>query len=204
MSANTIVTHEAWRGARLVLAVVAGAIVSMVGATSTVVAWQGMDGFESAAASGRVDLQAAPAGAADLSEHSTAADAAELVDQGRTDGLHPGQAAYFGYVLGLGSDGAATASVAVSSPTVAGEGAGLSYEVRQVSDAQQCRSQWRTGQELVSERDFTHSVSPGFVVTRAERGQDPLQLCIRVRLAEDAGRVVTGSVTWKFVAAALS
>lgn len=201
MSANTFVTKKTWVGIRKVLATLAGVVVSMIGASSTVYAWQCLGDFDATLnIGGGVDLQAAPAGAASLGDHDDIEGAVRLVDSRHSDGLNPGEAALFGYTMALGEGGVGAAVVSVIPMPLRGDSGGLTYQVRQVTDALKCRAQWRAGRELVGPRDLRPAASPGFEVFRPADGGRPMQLCISVELAAGAGRVQTEPITWQFLA----
>lgn len=175
--------------------------VSMTGATTTVMAVQNLSGFDLHFGASRVDLLAAPAGVR-LGDHATIGGAAQLVDPALTDGLQPGESAYFGYVLGLSASSVPLASVTMDPAAVSGDEPGLSYEVRRASDVTQCRRDWAAGEVLVPPRTFADPPSQGFAVGRVAEGsaQGATQLCIRVTLSSGAASTQTGSVTWRFVA----
>lgn len=203
MSANTYVTQRVWRGARKVLAGLAGVLISTTGATTTVLAARDLSGFSLVPGLSRVDLQTAPAGVS-LGDHSSLAAAARLIDPALTDGLQPGESAYFGYTLGLSAASVPVAAVTMDPAAVDGDEGGLTYEVRKVVDATRCRRDWRLGQVLVAPRTFADPPSPVFAVSRQteDSAQAITQLCIRVTLSPTAAKAQTGSVTWRFVASA--
>ncbi len=200
MSANTYVTQRLWRRTRQVVAGMAGILITTTGATTTALAVRDLGGFEVFQGFGRVDLKAAPAGVVTLSEHESAADAARLSDQAVTDGLQPGEAAYFGYTLALGAHSVPVAAVTMEPSAVNGDRSALSYEVRKVSDATQCRRDWSAGEMVVAPRAFSDPASESFGITRLGASPGPTQLCIKVSLAATASAAHTGSVTWRFLA----
>jgi hypothetical protein len=203
VSANTYVTQRVWRGARKVLAGLAGAAVSTTGVATTVMAVRDLGGFNLVSSVSRINLQTAPAGMR-LGDHSSLAAAARLVDPALTDGLQPGESAYFGYTLALSADSVPLAAVSMDPAADGGDESGLTYEVRQAFDATQCRRDWAQGSVLVPPRTFADPASPTFDVGRVAEGsaEGITQLCIRVTLSESATSTQTGSVAWRFVASA--
>jgi len=203
VSANTYVTQQLWRQARKVVAGLAGALVSAAGITSTYLATRDLDAFNLGSGFSQVDLLAAPAGVSILAKHSTVDGAARLIDPALSDGLQPGESAYFGYTLALSPASVPVGVVNLAPVAVEGGNEGLTYEVRRVADATKCRVLWSAGQELVPSRAFTDPPSPTFEVARltdaAPEGTST-QLCIRVSLSPKATASQTGSVTWRFVA----
>ncbi|HML51851.1 MAG TPA: hypothetical protein PKD84_10660 [Propionicimonas sp.] len=119
----------------------------------------------------------------------------QLTDSKVVDGLHPGEAAYFGLTLSLRhAEGRVARASVIPEVDLAGT-ADLSYEVRVVADATQCRERWPDGHAVVSRRAITEAALDSFLLS----GDGPsLPLCIRVAHAKDAPEVETGSVLWRF------
>lgn len=200
MSANTYVTQRLLRKVRQVVAGLAGIVITTTGATTAALAARDLSGFAVFDGFGRVDLQAAPAGVRSLSEHASVADAAQLTDPALVDGLQPGESAHFGYTLALTSDSVPLAAVTMQAAAVSGDEAALTFEVRKVADATQCRRAWNTGEVLVAPQSFRDVAPAPFDVPRMGASGVPTQLCIKVTLAADAGTSQTGPVTWRFLA----
>lgn len=205
MSANTLVTQRLRLTGRKAIAMLAGALVLATGVATTVSAAHDLGPFALVPGLRGVDLVAAPAGAPTLAEHSSVEGAAQLDDPTLSHGLMPGQAAYFGYRLGLTAASLPSADVTMDPTAVEGSQDGLSYEVRQVGDATQCRAEWASGQVVVPPRPFSAGASAPFAVQRMADsvvGAQATQLCIKVSLDPAASAPQTGSVTWRFVATA--
>lgn len=195
MSANTYVAKRMWRWAREALAGLAGVAVSLVGASSVVanIGHEFIEQPESAAS-----LVVSPVRNGALVAAPESHGMVQLADPKVVDGLHPGEAAYFGLALELrGASGNAQVSLfPQANVSLTGD---LSYEVRSVADATDCASSWKSGQVLVSRRTITTPAQPGFLMTA---GGPAVATCIRVVHDSDARDVETGSVQWRFVAAA--
>lgn len=205
MSANTLVSPQFRRLGRRVLAGAAGLLVSAVGVVTTVDAARGLGTFSLAPGGGSVDLVAAAAAGPQLAEHETLSGAAQLSDPALTQGLPPGASAFFGYRLGLTASSVPLAMVTMNPVVASGPQALLSYEVRQVADAQKCREQWDAGQVLVLPRGFGAGPSEGFAVRRMDDSAavgEATQLCIKVGLAASANGPQTSPVSWRFLAVA--
>lgn len=198
MSANTYVAKRLWLWCREAFAGLAGIAVSVVGASS-VVANLGNSFVEPpSVSSGQVDLVVSPVRGSTLVQGSPSMGVVALADPSVVDGLHPGESAYFGLTLSLrGATGDAEVSLLPTASVATTED--LSYEVRSVSDSTQCRRGWDAGTVLVSRRTVTESAKASFRLA----GQGPaLPVCIRVVHNRDSADVETGSVIWRFVAAA--
>jgi hypothetical protein len=203
VSANTYVTKRLWRLGRQVLAGFAGAVVSTTGLTSAALAAQQLAGFDIIAGLGQIDLIAAPAGQGALADHSSYSKAASLTDPALDDGLQPGESAYFGYDLALRGGGASSAWVRMNPVVGAGDGLKLTYEVRHTSDVTQCRTAWSSAATVVASRTVDGTSSEAFLLTPGSDGEAAhLHLCIRVVLDASATQTQTGSITWRFTAAA--
>lgn len=194
MSANTLLSSQTWLGLRKAAAAVAGLVVSVTGVSGTVIAWGQHAEQAIADRLSPVNIVAAPAGDAQLSDHESGSTAARLGDRAVSQGLPPGHSAYFGYVISLARGEAA--QVAVRSDAPASNARYLSYEVRSVPDATTCRSSWAAGKIIVAKRAVGVDASQAVPISR---GSD-LQLCIKVTLADGATAVHTEPLNWKFVA----
>lgn len=195
MSANTYVAKRLWRWSREVLAGLAGVSVSLVGASS-VLANIGHEFIEQPESAASLVVSSVRNGA--LVAAPEGHGMVQLADPKVVDGLHPGEAAYFGLALELrGARGNAEVSLfPQANVSLAGD---LSYEVRSVADATACASNWNSGEVLVSPRAITAPAQPGFLM---KAGGPAMATCIRVVHDSDARDVETGTVQWRFVAAA--
>jgi len=195
VSANTYVAKRLWRWCREVVAGLAGVAVSLVGASSVVANMTEGVGFDSVEPNAAV-LVVAPVNGGHLVQVEEDRNQAQLTDSEVVDGLHPGEAAYFGLTLSLRhAEGRAARASVIPEVDLAGT-ADLSYEVRAVADATQCRERWSDGHMVVSRRNITEAALDSFLLS----GDGPsLPLCIRVAHAKGASDVETGSVVWRFV-----
>lgn len=195
MSANTYVAKRLWRWSREVLAGLAGVSVSLVGASS-VLANIGNEFIEQPESA--VSLVVSPVRNGALVAAPEGHGMVQLADPRVVDGLHPGEAAYFGLALELrGATG--NAQISLFPQANVSLASDLSYEVRSVADATHCAANWKSGQVLVSARTITTPAQPGFVMNA---GGPAVATCIRVVHDSDARDVETGTVQWRFVAAA--
>ncbi|MEE9965224.1 MAG: hypothetical protein K4304_09040 [Propionicimonas sp.] len=198
MSANTYVAKRLWLWCREVVAGLAGVAVSIVGASSVVANLRNDFVEHPSTSSGQVELVVTPVRGGALVQGPVGQGVVALSDPSIVDGLHPGESAYFGLTLSLrGVTGDAEVSLFPTASVVATED--LLYEVRSVSDPTQCRRSWDAGTVLVSPRTVADPARTSFRLA----GEGPaLPACIRVAHHKHAADVETGSVTWRFVAAA--
>lgn len=195
VSANTYVAKRLWRWCREVIAGLAGVAVSLVGASSVVANMANGGDFDSVEPN-PASLVVTPVHGGHLVGVEGDRGRVQLTDPKVVDGLHPGEAAYFGLALSLRhAEGRAARASVIPEVDLAGT-TDLTYEVRAVADATQCRDQWPAGHVVVSQRNITDAALDTFLLS----GDSPsLPLCIRVVHAKDAGDVETGSVVWRFV-----
>lgn len=195
VSANTYVAKRLWRWCREVVAGLAGVAVSLVGASSVVANMANGGGYDSVERNA-ASLVVTPVHGGQLVEVEGDHDRVQLTDSKVVDGLHPGEAAYFGLALSLrDAQGRAARASVIPEVDLAGT-TDLTYEVRAVVDATQCRDQWLVGHVVVSQRNITSTALNSFVLS----GDSPsLPLCIRVVHAKNSSEVETGSVVWRFV-----
>ena len=180
-------------------------LVSAAGVVTTVDAARGLGTFSLASDGGAVNLVAAAAATPQLAEHGTLSDATQLTDPELTHGLPPGESAFFGYRLGLTTSSVPLATVTMNPVVSSGSQSVLTYEVRQVADAQKCREQWDTGVRVVRPSGFDAGPSEGFAVGRLGDGAlvgGATQLCIKVTLDAAADQPQTSPVSWRFLAVA--
>lgn len=198
MSANTFVAKSLWRWCREAFAGLAGLAVSLVGASSIVANIGHEFIVQPESQSNQVSLVASPVRDGTLVAEPGGHGVVQLADPRIVDGLHPGEAAYFGLTLQLrGATGDAQISLVPAAKVSMTDD--LSYEVRSVPDATQCLSGWSAGKVLVSRRAITEPAAASF---RMKTATPALETCIRVVHGSDARDVETGAVQWRFDATA--